>query len=81
LGVAVKILQLRIGVLPLVAIVAYALSSGPVMALAFWLREVTGADAFYGVMWVYYPLLMLPRWVWDGYLSWWVWLFGTVGPG
>ena len=61
---------------------AYLLSSGPVLATAFWLRETTGWDAFYGVMWVYYPLIVLghdhPI---DAYIEWWVKLFGTVGPG
>ena len=59
----------------------YFLSSGPVLATAFWLREATGIDGFYNVMWLYAPILMLPRPIWDGYISWWVWLFGTVGPG
>lgn len=59
----------------------YALSSGPMLATAFWLREATGVDAFYHVMWLYVPVLMLPRPIWDGYISWWVDLFGTVGPG
>ena len=59
----------------------YFLSSGPVLATAFWLREATGIETFYNVMWLYAPVLMLPRPIWDGYISWWVRLFGTVGPG
>ena len=71
----------RFGVLAALAIPLYWLSSGPVLAAAFWLREATGVDAFYSVMWLYYPLLMLPRVLWDAYITWWVELFGTVGPG
>ena len=65
-------------VLPL----AYVLSSGPVLALAFWLREATGWDGFYAVGFFYSPLLAMghdnPV---DAYIEWWVELFGTVGPG
>jgi hypothetical protein len=57
-------------------------SSGPVLAAAFWLREVTDRNEFYSVMYFYYPLLALghdnPT---DAYIEWWVKLFGTVGPG
>jgi hypothetical protein len=59
----------------------YYLSSGPILATAFLLRELTGRDEFYAVLWVYYPLLILPRPIWDPYIEWWVELFGTVGPG
>ncbi len=76
---AVSYGQIALGVLSLP--IVYALSSGPVLATAFWLREVTGINAFYGVLWLYMPLFMLPRAWWDPYVSWWVWLFGTVGPG
>jgi hypothetical protein len=66
----------------LVCLIAYVPSSGPVLAIAFWLREATGWDGFYNVMWLYYPLL-----IWghgtpiDAYIEWWVELLGTVGPG
>lgn len=60
----------------------YVLSSGPVLATAFWLREATGWDGFYSVMPVYYPLIV---WGHDHpvhwYIEWWVKLFRTVGPG
>jgi hypothetical protein len=61
----------------------YVLSSGPVLGLAFRLREATGYDAFYRVMWVYYPLIAAghgnPL---DSYIEWWVVdVFRTVGPG
>jgi hypothetical protein len=61
----------------------YVLSSGPVPGLAFRLREATGNDAFYLVMWVYYPLIAAghgnPI---DSYIEWWVVdVFHTVGPG
>jgi hypothetical protein len=60
----------------------YVLSSGPVLATAFWLRETTGWDGFYGVMYLYYPLLVRrPGPLLDAYIEWWVRLFGTVGPG
>lgn len=65
----------------MLAVVMYVLSSGPVLATAFWLREATRCDAFYAVMWVYYPIFLLPRSLWGSYLGWWVKLFGTVGPG
>jgi hypothetical protein len=59
----------------------YLLSSGPVLAVAFWLREATGWDGFYLVMWVYYPILVT-RFTWaKDYIEWWVNLLGAVGPG
>jgi hypothetical protein len=63
--------------------VLYVLSSGPALGLAFWLREATGWDGFYAVMFVYYPLLIMghgnPI---DSYIEWWVvQVFHTVGPG
>lgn len=61
---------------------AYVLSSGPIIASGFWLRQATRWDGFYGVMWLYYPLL---AWGHNNllgeYIEWWVELFGTVGPG
>ncbi len=63
-------------------VTVYLLSSGPVLAAAFWLREATDWDGFYAIMFIYYPLLALghgnPI---DAYIEWWVHLFGTVGPG
>lgn len=61
----------------------YVLSSGPVIGLAFWLRESTGWDGFYLVLWLYYPIIILghdnPL---DYYIEWWVVdVFNTVGPG
>jgi hypothetical protein len=61
----------------------YVLSSGPVLGLAFRLREATGNEAFYLVMWLYYPLIAAghgnPI---DSYIEWWVVnVFRTVGPG
>jgi hypothetical protein len=61
----------------------YVLSSGPVIAAAFWLREATGWDGWYAIAFLYYPLLAAgahdnPI---DWYVGFWVWLFGTVGPG
>jgi hypothetical protein len=60
----------------------YLISSGPVLAISFWLREATGWDGFYYTMWIYFPIL------WPGhdslaktYIEWWVRLLGTVGPG
>ncbi len=62
--------------------VMYLLSSGPVLATAFWLREATGWDGFYAVMFLYLPLFALGH---DNplgaYIEWWVELFDTVGPG
>ncbi|QDU75231.1 hypothetical protein Pan97_22560 [Bremerella volcania] len=61
----------------------YVLSSGPVIGLTFSLRESTGWDGFYQVMWLYYPILILghesPLFL---YIEWWVVeVFHTVGPG
>jgi len=63
--------------------VCYLLSSGPVLGLAFWLREATGWDGFYAVMWLYYPILTFGRNDLIGaYIEWWVVsVFRTVGPG
>lgn len=72
----------RWSVVTLVVGVVYVLSSGPVIATGFWLREATDWDGFYAVMWLYAPLLICgtggPM---IGYIEWWVELFGTVGPG
>jgi hypothetical protein len=63
-------------------LVFYLLSSGPVIATAFWLREATNWNGFYSVLYFYYPLLIWGR---DNpiemYIEWWVDLLGTVGPG
>lgn len=61
----------------------YVLSCGPVLGLAFRLREATGNDAFYLALWFYYPLLAgghnHPI---KSYIEWWVVdVFHTVGPG
>ncbi|MBA2114821.1 hypothetical protein HOV93_19880 [Planctomycetes bacterium FF15] len=70
-------------VLVLAVPAVYVLSSGPVIGLAFWLREATGWDGFYHVMWFYLPILMLGH---ENplayYIEWWVIeVFDTVGPG
>ena len=66
----------------LICVIIYVLSSGPVLALGFWLREVTGWNGFYGVMWIYFPLLAPGHWQpMESYIEWWVNLLGTVGPG
>lgn len=61
----------------------YVLSSGPVLATAFWLRDRTDWDGFYAVMWIYYPLLAnYPlTYPFHVYIEWWVRLFGTMPPG
>lgn len=68
----------------LLGLLLYVLSSGPVLGAAFWLREATHNDAFYAVLWLYYPLLItlghLGPLGW--YIEWWVVdVFHTVGPG
>lgn len=67
----------------LMFLVLYVLSSGPVLGAAFWLREATHNDAFYAVMWLYYPLLAFGRFEpLMHYIEWWVVdVFHTVGPG
>lgn len=66
-----------------VVLMLYVLSIGPVLGIAFRLREATGWDGFYMVMWIYYPILIFhPVPFLDGYLEWWVSdVFSTVGPG
>ena len=66
----------------LLILVIYVLSSGPVIASGFWLREATGHDEFYAVIYLYYPLLVFGHQNPIGtYIEWWVNLFDTVGPG
>ena len=66
----------------LITLAVYLLSSGPVIATGFWLREQTGHNEFYAVILPYYPLFMLGHGTpVDIYIEWWVKLFGTVGPG
>jgi hypothetical protein len=64
-------------------LVGYVLSSGPVLAGGCWLRERTHWDGWYGVFWLYYPLLDLihNNQLFSQYAVWWFELFGTVGPG
>lgn len=63
--------------------IAYVLSSGPILGLAFWLRETLHDDRFYAAMWLYYPLFILGHDNLIGsYIAWWVVnVFHTVGPG
>ncbi len=64
-------------------LVAYVLSSGPVLATAFWMREATGRDGFFLALWLYYPLLRPagPNGLLMEYILWWCNLLHTVGPG
>jgi hypothetical protein len=76
----------RYSLLGMFGVVAYVLSSGPVLATAFWLREWTHRDGFYAVMWLYWPLLSLGRSPLLGhllgqYVTWWCRWFGVTGPG
>lgn len=64
-----------------VCALVYGMSSGPVLATAFWLRDSTGWDGFYAAMWIYYPLLAFGIQPIGAYLGWWCWLFGTMPPG
>ena len=74
----------KVAIVVLVAFCLYVLSSGPVLATAFWLRDKTGWNGFYSAMFVYYPLLVIGH---DHnnligvYIEWWVNLFDTAGPG
>ncbi len=62
--------------------IAYVLSSGPMLALAFKLREWTGRDEFYLAMWVYLPLIVGGHGtVFGAYIDWWCGLLKAVGPG
>lgn len=70
-----------VGAVGLVAVV-YILSSGPVLSVAFWLRERTGRDEFYWTMWLYLPLLLMgPESVFHRYVEFWVGIVGAPGPG
>ena len=65
-----------------IGLIAYVPSSGPVLAIAFWLRDQTGWDGFYAVMWLYYPVLVFVHGTpLEAYLLWWVKLLGTSFPG
>lgn len=61
----------------------YVLSSGPVLATAFWLRDMTHWDGFYAVIWIYRPLLEnYPlTYPFHVYIGWWLNLFGSMPPG
>lgn len=63
--------------------ILYLLSSGPVIGLAFWLRNATGWDGFYYIVLLYYPLIRLDHLnVISQYIQWWIEeVFHTVGPG
>lgn len=63
--------------------ILYLLSSGPVIGLAFWLRNATGWDGFYYIVLLYYPLIHLDHLnVISQYIQWWIEdVFHTVGPG
>jgi hypothetical protein len=65
-----------------VGLFVYVLSSGPVIAASFWMREATGWDGWYATMLLYYPLIALGH---DNPIDWYiefcVRLSGTVGPG
>ena len=65
------------------SLLLYLASSGPVLAAAFWLREATGWDGYYAVMFLYYPLLLMEHGnPLHAYIEWWVVdVVGTVGPG
>lgn len=74
---------LRWLIAPFLTAALYLLSSGPILGIAFRLRESTHNDNFYAVMWLYYPLLLSGQ---NGpamrYIEWWVVdVFDTVGPG
>ena len=62
--------------------IVYVLSSGRVLATAFWLRQATRWDGFYAAMWLYYPLLWFgPGSVFWRYIGWWCELLDVRGPG
>ncbi|MCG8448506.1 MAG: hypothetical protein MI725_02865 [Pirellulales bacterium] len=63
--------------------ILYVLSSGPVIGMAFKLREATGWEWCYGVLFIYYPLFLFgPDSFLIAYIEWWVVdVFQTVGPG
>jgi hypothetical protein len=66
----------------LIALAAYGLSSGPVLAAAFWLRDRTGWDRFYGVMWLYAPLRIAAHGTpAEAWFLFWTDMLGTGFPG
>jgi hypothetical protein len=68
--------------LVVLGLLGYFLSSGPVLATAFVLREATHQNQFYWAMLPYLPLLLGDTTgISKTYIEWWVELFGTVGPG
>ena len=66
------------------ALAVYLLSSGPVIAIACWLREATQWDGWYGVFYLYYPAFYCfgRESIFFYYIEFWVVnVFHTVGPG
>lgn len=65
------------------ALVAYVLSSGPVLALGCWLRDKTDWNGFYAVFALYLPLLYTVGDVdaFEAYIRWWMNLLDTMPPG
>jgi hypothetical protein len=78
--IAVRSKRLQLGLLLMVPL-AYMLSSGPTLATAFWLRDLTGWDGFYAAMWLYYPLGAMTGHSFDPYIGWWIQLIGSTPPG
>jgi hypothetical protein len=61
----------------------YVISSGPILAIGCWLRDVTDWDGFYAVFYLYLPILYAVGDVdfIESYLMWWMKLFDTMPPG
>ncbi len=55
-------------------LVIYVISSGPILAIGCWLRDVTDWDGFYAVLYLYLPLLNPLGDVdfAESYLMWWM---------
>lgn len=73
----------RLGVVFLALTLVYILSSGPLLAIACLLREMTGADGWYAAFIPYWPLLVASgrdSYVMH-YIEWWFAFSGAVGPG
>ena len=49
-------------------------------AIAFRLRELTGRNGYYDVLYAYVPLMALGGQPFQAYVRWWLTLFGVLEP-
>ena len=62
------------------ALAIYILTSGPIIATAFRLRELTGRNGYYDVIYAYVPLMALGGQPFQAIIRWWLTMFRVVDP-